>query len=218
MTSRIDYSEEYYQRREYSPTFRAEIRAILDVLDPQETDVYLELGCGSGVLLSKLVQAGCRNVIGLDWLPTSVNLSLRQSTTDSNLLYGDASRLPIQAGSIDKLAAQHLIEHFRDTQQVLLEWNRVLRAGGKLVLVTPNLLFPHQHWFDDPTHEHIFTIDELAKCVEQAGFHIDKAQIVNPYVIHWRFNGFVARYLQFLNRVPYVGTRGMSILLSATKV
>lgn len=218
MTNRFEYTEEYYQRRENSPTFQAEIKAIIDFLQPTPNDIVVELGCGSGVLLSRLSQFSCRETIGMDWLSASVKLAANRTWKTYKVVAGDAENLPFQANSIDKMAAQHLIEHFKDTTDVLLEWRRVLRTGGKLVLVTPNRLFPYQSWFDDPTHCHIFTRAELAKCAEEAGFKVDELLIVNPYFFHWRFNGFVARHLQILHRLPYIGTRGMSILLCATKV
>lgn len=218
MANRIDYDVEYYQRRESSPAFQAEIKAIVDLLQPAPVDTFVELGCGSGILLSHIAQYKCRQTIGLDWLTTSVTISFNRVKNVHSVVSGDAATLPFPTNSIDKLAAQHLIEHFKNTKEILQEWRRVLRTGGKLALITPNKSFPHQHWFDDPTHQHIFTREELAKHVQAAGFRVDELRIINPYFFHWRFHGFAARHLQGLYRLPYIGTNGMSILLGATNV
>lgn len=52
----------------------------------------------------------------------------------------DVSSLPYGDNSVDFIYAGHLVEHFYpDTLPVALkEWHRVLRPGGKLVVVTPD--------------------------------------------------------------------------------
>jgi predicted SAM-dependent methyltransferase len=52
----------------------------------------------------------------------------------------DVSKLPYQEESVDFIYAGHLVEHFYpDTlPAAIAEWWRVLRPGGKLVIVTPD--------------------------------------------------------------------------------
>jgi SAM-dependent methyltransferase len=52
----------------------------------------------------------------------------------------DVSVLPFEVGSVDFIYAGHLIEHFYPNQilRVLQEWHRVLKPGGRLVVVTPD--------------------------------------------------------------------------------
>jgi SAM-dependent methyltransferase len=106
---------------------------------------------------------------------------------------------------------------FSTACQVLKEWKRVLRPTGKLVLVTPNRLFPHHEWFEDPSHCHMFSSNEITQQVESAGFVVRSVHVVNPFFIHLRLAFFAARYLQFLRHLPYFSNHGMSIVLSATR-
>lgn len=54
-------------------------------------------------------------------------------------LGGDASRLPWFAdGQLDFVFSSHVLEDFVDTADVLREWLRVLRPGGRLVLFCPD--------------------------------------------------------------------------------
>ncbi len=212
----IEYSTNYYKKREYSRTFRAEVNAIVNALEPSLQDRILELGCGSGVILNLLGETKTARLVGLDWLITSMELTSRRVQPSADLVRGDATCLPFPNNSFDKLYAQHLIEHFEDTIAILSEWRRVLRRGGKMVIVTPNRFFPHQEWFDDPTHRHIFTIKELSECARKAGFIVEHARIINPYFLHWRLTGFVAEHLQWLRYLPVVGKKGMGIMLIAS--
>ena len=62
---------------------------------------------------------------------------------DANMkvdLVCDAAKLPLEDASVDFIYAGHLVEHFYpDTLGAAIkEWNRVLKPGGKLVIVTPD--------------------------------------------------------------------------------
>lgn len=59
-----------------------------------------------------------------------------------------ADRLPFPDESVDKIFNQHLIEHFprRKLPEVLKEWFRVLKKGGKTEIICPNLSYIAKHW------------------------------------------------------------------------
>lgn len=52
----------------------------------------------------------------------------------------DAAELPLEDDSVDFIYAGHLVEHyFPDTLPAAIrEWRRVLKPGGKLVILTPD--------------------------------------------------------------------------------
>lgn len=90
----------------------------------------------------------------------------------------DMADLPYDDETFDALVARHVIEHSPDTLGVLLEWRRVLKPAGRLVVVTPD----QRHYIDkdtgrhgstiglDPTHEACFTREQLAALARHAGF------------------------------------------------
>ena len=54
-------------------------------------------------------------------------------------LSGDATNLQwFRDGVLDYVFSSHVLEDFQDTEQVLREWIRVLKLGGKLVLYCPD--------------------------------------------------------------------------------
>jgi SAM-dependent methyltransferase len=215
-TSVSHYDAQYYARRQCSP-LSAEIKAITTLLDPRPSDRILEVGCGGGALLSHLAALGPRDVVGVDWLRTSVEL-VRQSGAQARVLQGDACALPFSDATFDKVVAQHLIEHFEDTNRVLSEWRRVLRPGGLLVIVTPNLGFPHQEWFADPTHRRIFSKTELREHLVRAEYAVKEIRIINPYVGSLSVQFAAARHLQFMRRLPWFGDHGMSLVAAAERL
>lgn len=52
-------------------------------------------------------------------------------------------RLPFADNSVETLMASHIIEHFpySVTESVLAEWLRVLKPGGSVLIITPNLSY-----------------------------------------------------------------------------
>jgi hypothetical protein len=72
--------------------------------------------------------------------------------------------------------ASNLFEHL--TREELLTTlsgiRRILRPGGKLLVIQPNFRYAYASYFDDYTHIGIFTDISLADLLSTSGFHIDK--------------------------------------------
>jgi glycosyltransferase involved in cell wall biosynthesis len=109
----------------------------------------------------------------------------------------DVMKLPYPDNSVDEIKAFHIIEHFHffEIQEVLKEWYRVLKPGGRLWLETPDFLescrsfvegSPSMHiedwrvllynhffahaWIPGQTHKFLFTETQLRTNFEWAGF------------------------------------------------
>jgi SAM-dependent methyltransferase len=54
-------------------------------------------------------------------------------------LVADVRELPYANDAADSLLACHLLEHFAHDDPVLEEWHRVLRPGGRIVVIVPDL-------------------------------------------------------------------------------
>jgi ubiquinone/menaquinone biosynthesis C-methylase UbiE len=62
----------------------------------------------------------------------------------------DAKKIPLEDECADELMAIHLFEHFYRWQieEVLTEWRRLLKPGGRLILELPNLVKCCQNYLD----------------------------------------------------------------------
>ena len=73
---------------------------------------------------------------------------------------GDSTDLrQFEDGSFDVVFASNLLEHLERTaaSQLLSEARRVLRPGGRLLLLQPNFRLNPGRYFDDFTHVAIYT-------------------------------------------------------------
>jgi SAM-dependent methyltransferase len=83
------------------------------------------------------------------------------------------------AASFDAVTMQHVIEHVHDPIGEMTECCRILKPGGLLVIVTPNIASAGHKWFkgdwrglEPPRHVHLFTPKSLAACAQAAGIGI----------------------------------------------
>lgn len=53
-------------------------------------------------------------------------------------LRGHADKLPFDSDSLDFVYSSHLLEDFADWEPILKEWVRVLKPGGKLIVLIPD--------------------------------------------------------------------------------
>lgn len=54
-------------------------------------------------------------------------------------LVADGSKLPYADSSVDEIYAGHMLEHYALDENVLKEWHRVLKIGGKITITVPDV-------------------------------------------------------------------------------
>ncbi len=155
-------------------------RAMLDsdvfYLCAQPGARLFEVGCGSGAMLNRMQERGWR-VEGIDFDSAAV---AQACSFGLQVRVGDILKTDLTADTYDVVVMSHVIEHVPDPQSLLRECWRLLRPGGRLVVVTPNSqalsrrLFG-RYWMplDPPRHLALFTVPALKRLSEDAGFGIE---------------------------------------------
>ena len=104
-------------------------------------DVVLDAGCGSGrVFRHRLAgnaqtgaRPGVRRIVGID-----VTNEPRENENLTDAAKGDLRKLPFRDDQFDIAIVSHVAEHLVDPEAVFGEMARVLKPGGRLLLLTPN--------------------------------------------------------------------------------
>lgn len=116
-------------------------RQALDCLDIQPGCSALDVGCGTGdltLMLAERVGPGGQ-VVGLDFSPSMLQVGRdkcrRHQLTNVQLLPGDALALPCRANSFDYVTTAFALRNFPNLRAALQEMQRVLRPGGKLLVL-----------------------------------------------------------------------------------
>jgi cyclopropane fatty-acyl-phospholipid synthase-like methyltransferase len=82
------------------------------------------------------------------------------------------------ASCFDAVLASNILEHFEPgvVIDVVQEVRRLLKPGGRLVIVQPNFRYAASRYFDDYTHRSVFTDVSLPNLLRAHGFGIDHVQ------------------------------------------
>ena len=173
----------------------------------------LDVGCGNGALVTATMAKGSV-AAGLD-ASRAVVLAASAITAKHAFLQASATHLPFKDHSLDRLVTQHLIEHLHDPSSAVKEWHRVLRSGGRLVVLTPNARYPDPQIFDDPTHVRIFEPTSLREVLTAGGFHVISVRTIFPYL--GGHTVFGLRHRKGFSTIPPWSSRGRSLIAAAVR-
>ena len=132
-------------------------------------DAVLELGAGWCDFANQ-VTAG--RVVAMD-IDDVVNRAAADHVTP---VVGDCTDLSAFASaSFDVVFASNLLEHLErsDSRRLLAEARRVLKPGGRLILMQPNFRLNPGRYFDDFTHVAVFTDQSLPDYLVSEGWQIE---------------------------------------------
>jgi len=107
------------------------VMRVMRHLAPAEGDHILEVGCGRGFVTARVQRLSPRTE-GVDVNPEAVRHGVA-----ANLRAMSATGLDFPDASFDKVYSFHTIEHVPEPGRALAEMARVLRPGGRLMLVYP---------------------------------------------------------------------------------
>ena len=101
----------------------------------------LDIGCGTGTFDAMLAGSPLpARIVGLDYANAMCQIAsdkAHQAGVANRLRYvnGDSQHLPFADGSFDVVTCSNSFHHYPHQQQVVFEMRRVLRPGGRLMLI-----------------------------------------------------------------------------------
>ena len=106
---------------------------VLDLAELRGDEVVLDVGCGNGQYLRTLgMRAHAGPVLGVD---LSAGMA-RAALAWGRAIAGDAQALPVRTAAADAALCPHMLYHVPDQAAAVSELRRVLRPGGRAVVVT----------------------------------------------------------------------------------
>jgi 2-polyprenyl-3-methyl-5-hydroxy-6-metoxy-1,4-benzoquinol methylase len=151
--------------------------AMRDTLDPRGANRMLDVGCGSGRLLSRHRDLG--------WEVRGIDPSARAVAAchDRGLPVQQAGLLEADLPSrhFDVVLLNHVIEHVPRPLEALGRARELLAPGGVIVVVTPNVggagfRLHGSCWYalDAPRHLHLFDSHALDELARRVGLVVEK--------------------------------------------
>ena len=151
---RLVDSHYFASRYTFDPARARVWRAICEYLQRYiaADDTVLELGAGYCDFINQIHAA---KKYALDVNPDVAKYCAPGVT----FLHSGAERLPLDEASADVIFASNLLEHLNpgELDALFAHIDRVLKPGGTLMLIQPNIFYAYRRYWDDYTHVRAFS-------------------------------------------------------------
>jgi SAM-dependent methyltransferase len=146
----------------------------IDPLNIPKDAKILDLGCGPGYFLDEMKTREYTDVVGVTLSPGDIKLC---ESKGHKIKQYDLSFLPQKEGyfdeSVDFIFLRHALEHSPYPIFSMMEYNRILRQGGKIYIEVPAPDCERKHEWN-LNHYSILGEQQLAALLTRCGFDINK--------------------------------------------
>lgn len=177
-----------------------DLERMLALAEPQPTDTLLDIATGGGHV-ARVLGPHVGNVIASDLTPEMLDHAIpylrEQGLPNVERLVADAQDLPLDDASVDIVTCRIAPHHFPDPVAFVAEVARVLRPGGRFLLVDSTVpegpagdFFNAYETVRDPSHVRSLTVDEWSGLLERNGFRIGT---IEPFRKRHEFDDWTTR-------------------------
>lgn len=130
-----------------TPEFYSDVQRERYLLEPDIAEMacfgswcdqdVLEAGCGIATDGAQFARGGARYT-GIDFSPTAIRLARQRFETQGlggRFVPGSITELPFDDSSFDLVYSMGVIHHLPDTERAVSEFHRVLRPGGRAIVM-----------------------------------------------------------------------------------
>lgn len=110
----------------------------IDKMRFKPNEKVLEVGCGRGIFLDRLVAEFRIRASGVDISKKAIAEAKKESIATHNLKVADACELPFPDSFFNIVISFDTLEHIKEQEKAMSEMVRVLRSGGKILIYTIN--------------------------------------------------------------------------------
>lgn len=132
--------EEGYERWAQSydqapnPVIAREERYIASFLPSLYGRNVLDLACGTGRWLEKLLACGANYAAGVDVSSAMLRVASRKSSICDKIVQADCLKLPLASSIFDFVICSFALGHIRDVRKMVGELARVTKPGGEAIV------------------------------------------------------------------------------------
>jgi len=137
----------------------------------------LDVGCGKG---NHLVAFNRRflHTEGIDSRPITSEISKCDL---------EKEEFPELENDFDVVFSKSVIEHVNNADNIISEIKRVLKPGGRVILLTPDWNTTHEVFWDDYTHVKPWTRKSLQDALMIHGFTEVKSELFRQLPLVWKY-------------------------------
>jgi len=155
----------------------------------------LDAGCGRGDFLRAFADAGIA-ACGLDREPAGAKTAEGIAVKYADL---EKDSFPFSDGTFDVVFSKSVLEHLFNPEKFMAECRRVLKPGGRIIILTPDWVSQMKIFFDDYTHRQPYTPSGLKDLLDIFEFKNTAAELFYQLPVVWKYPALkiFSRLLQF---------------------
>ena len=148
------------------------------------TERVLDVGCGTGLFEQRvLTREGAREMVGVDLSPKMLAEARTNLHAAGNVRFvqADAAALPFAESRFDVVVSASAFHYFSAPREALQEMRRVLKPGGRLVILDWCRDYLACQLLDvllkrlDPAYRQSYTLDTFLDHLRSTSFHVQRA-------------------------------------------
>ena len=136
------WEQSYYQLEEnywWCVARREVILSLISKFKLSKKAHILDIGCSTGCFIQELIKKGFKNVYGVDISEQSIAQCRKKGL--KNIENMDAAGMRFNNNTFDLIISSDSLEHLKNDQKALRDWNRMLRPNGILIAFVPAYKF-----------------------------------------------------------------------------
>ena len=158
------------------------VKYLADRFNLSQGMTLLELGCGRGDFLKQFRKIGMK-CCGIDR-----DIAAKEYSPELDIRIADLAveKFPFEDNSIDIIYHKSVIEHFYSPDHLMKQSFRVLKPGGKLIILTPDWVSQMEVFYEDITHCRPYDCSALSDVFSMFGFKNIQIEKFNQLPILWK--------------------------------
>jgi SAM-dependent methyltransferase len=131
MLSISDWGQRYLQQASWTYPLRQYLYRQVKI---QEAKKILDVGCGTGALLTELFDSSGAGIFGVD-IDSQALAEAGKNSSHASLVLGDAHSIPYHSNSFDLVLCHFVLLWTKNPAQVIAEMKRVASPGGTIMAI-----------------------------------------------------------------------------------
>jgi len=138
----------YQEEKKPYGTYTMELaKHLVDIFHLDDYESFLDCGCGRGEMMYAFKEMGY----------TSKGIDISDFCKDTIIVNFETDSFPFPDNTFDIVFSKSVLEHISNAENYMAEMKRVLKPGGRLILLVPDWETQYKIFYYDPTHVHPYT-------------------------------------------------------------
>lgn len=204
---------------------------VIEMLSPRPGERILDIGVGPGLLAHDLARmvGDTGRVVGLDAAPAMLKMARTRlaALPQAECVEGDAARLDFADASFDAAVSTQVYEYVAPIARALSELHRVLKPGGRAVILDTDWRSIVWHSSDEARMGRVLSCWDghladphlpatLGPALRRAGFTVARVEIVPMFSAHWQPVSYAGGIMRSIR--SYVQANGAKVGLGGDEV